>query len=159
MMPATTAVGRETAISVVINTVLSLAFFLAIFGMADRLTLWGVGQYVFDFVPQSFAIAGMSVLVPGLLTRRRLAAGLVEPLSGPPPRPAQLVPRALLFALLATAAGTGLAASLAGLSGAKTIAWSTALTIKLGYGAALAAIVTPIGMRAVLRSRPDLLPA
>jgi hypothetical protein len=159
MMPAATAIARETAISVVINTLLSLAFFLAMFGMHGRVPLWGMGNYVFDFVPQSFAIAGMSVLVPGMLTARKLALGAVAPLAGPSPWPARLVPRALLFALMATAAGGGLAAALAFLSGATGIGWSTALTFKLGYGAALAWIVTPIGMRAVLRSRSDIMRA
>jgi hypothetical protein len=146
-------IRRETAISIVINTVLSLGFFLLVFGSADAVPVWGVGAYAFDFVPQSFMIALMSTLVPGLLTASRLRAGAVGRLDAPSRWPAALVPRAILLAIVSVVVGAGLAALGLLALGADAVPWGPALAAKLVFGAALAAVITPIGLRAALASR------
>ena len=69
-MSHTAYIRRETLVSMVINGVLSLAFFIAVFGRTSPVALWGMGHWVFDFIPQSFMIALMSTLVPGALTAK-----------------------------------------------------------------------------------------
>lgn len=140
---------RETMVSVAINTALSIGFFLLVFGRADRVPFWGTGNWVFDAIPQSFMIALMGTLVPGLMAGRAWRSGKLS-VSGPPRPFSRLLLRALATALIAVAAGWALAALVARLSGLTSLDWAAALAIKAGYGAALAAIVTPIVIRAVL---------
>jgi hypothetical protein len=150
MSPAGPYVRRETMISVVINVALSLGFFLLLFGRTDPIPVWGLGKYAFDFVPQSFMIALMSTVVPGILAIRRRRAGLVARVESPPRLPRKLLQRALLVALLAVLLGAGLAALILSAIGIDTIAWTPALAFKLLYGGALAIIVTPPTLRAAL---------
>lgn len=146
-------IRRETTVSIVINTVLSLAFFLAAFGLVDPVPVWGIGAYAFDFVPQSFMIALMSTLVPGLLAARRLRAGAVGRLDAPSRLPAALVPRAILVAVAAVVVGAGLAALALMALGRDSVPWMPGLVAKLVFGASLAAITTPLTLRAALASR------
>jgi hypothetical protein len=146
-------IRRETAISVVINTVLSLGFFLAAFGSTDPVPVWGIGAYAFDFVPQSFMIALMSTLVPGALTARRLRAGAVGRLDTTSRLPVALLPRSILVAVVSLVLGAGLAALALTALGLDAIPWTPALAVKLAFGAALAALITPIALRAALASR------
>jgi hypothetical protein len=143
-------VRRETMISVVINVALSLVFFLLVFGRADPVPVWGVGKYAFDFIPQSFMIALMSTVVPGILAIQRRKARLVERVEAPSRLPRKLMPRALLVALLAVLLGAGLVALVLAATRIDTIAWTPALVFKLLYGGALAALVTPPTLRAAL---------
>ena len=81
-MPPGTLV-RETAISMAINGVLSAVFYFAFFHGLAKVPVWGVGNYAFDFVPQSFMVALMGTLVPGLLTlKARAKLGLSSPGAG-----------------------------------------------------------------------------
>jgi hypothetical protein len=146
-------VRRETVISLVINTVLSMLFYALVFGRQDPVEAWGLGQWVFDFVPQSFMIALMSVAVPGALTAGRLRAGAVMPLDRPTRLPRNLLARALLLAVASAIVGTAIVAALVRLTGLEVIPATAALVAKAGYGALLAMIVTPIGLRAAL-ARP-----
>jgi len=146
-------IRRETIISVVINVALSLVFFLLLFGRLDPVPVWGVGKYAFDFVPQSFAIALMSTLVPGMLAIRRRKADLVGRVESTSRLPDALLPRALLVALLAVFVGAGIAALGLLAAGAVNISRNPALALKLLYGGALAAVVTPPTLRAALQHR------
>lgn len=143
-------IRQETLISVVINGVLSAVFFLLVFGLADSVAVWGVGNWVFDFLPQSFMITLMSTLVPGALTAKRLKAGILEPGSFATRLPRSLLLRALLLAVLAAAIGTALVAGLAALTGINELGLVPGLGIKVAYGIALGSVVTPIGLRAAL---------
>lgn len=58
---------RETLISIAINMPLTLVIFAAMFGFRVAPPLHGIGSFGFDFVPQSFMLALMGSLVPGLL--------------------------------------------------------------------------------------------
>jgi len=152
-MNTTTYIRRETLVSIVINTVLSLAFFVAVFGRARAVPVWGVGHYVFDFGPQAFMIALMATLVPGALAARALRAGRVVPWVGRSRLPASLVLRALLLAGISAAlavAGAGVALRALG---ATALPYAPALAAKLVFAVALAAIVTPAGLRAALSRR------
>ncbi len=159
MTPLADYVRRETRLSIAINGVLSLLFYIAFFPpMRDVALAWS-GGLGFDFIPQSFAITLMSVLVPGFLTRRRLAAGLIAPLPGRSPLPRLLVLRALQMAAIAAGLGALIGAALAAVAGAATLPWLAGAAVKITYGAALAAIVTPIGVRAALHGTSPLIPS
>ncbi len=92
-------IRRETAISMVINTVLSGVFFLAVFGLHGPVPIWGMGHYVFDFGPQAFAVAFMSTLVPGALSRKALRAGRVASRPSALRLPGNLLLRGLILAV------------------------------------------------------------
>ena len=49
-------IAREILLSALINGAISVAFFVGVFGGAVPVPLWGLGNYAFDLVPQSFAI-------------------------------------------------------------------------------------------------------
>lgn len=149
-MDHTTYVRRETAVSIVINSALSALFFWLVFGGVDPVPVWGMGNWVFDFAPQSFMIALMSTLVPGALTAKAIRAGKIAPAGSPSRLPGGLVKRALLLALLSAAGGTLLVALCATASGVASISAMTGLVLKVGYGALLAIVVTPPGLRRAL---------
>jgi hypothetical protein len=151
VIPAARYVRRETTISIVINVALSLLFFLLAFGRQDPVPVWGVGNFVFDFIPQSFMIALMSTVVPGLLAMKRCRAGLVAPVEVRSWLPRRLLHRGLLVGLLAAVLGTGLVAAVIAVAGVDEVRWTLALAFKLAYGGALAAIVTPPTLRAALQ--------
>jgi hypothetical protein len=142
------SIGREAAISIVINGLLSLAFFLGVFGTQPRLLHWAApDNLALDFVPQSIAVALMSALVPALIARRKLA-------SAPARRAVSLrgiLLRAALFALAGAALGGLLAFSIGGV-GFPPIAWAAALMIKIAYGGALGALVASLALRRLLSS-------
>lgn len=145
-----TYIRRETLVSMVINGVLSAAFFLLVFGKAPSIPVWGMGNWVFDYVPQSFMIALMSTLVPGALTAKRLKAGEIQPAAFSSRLPRSLPVRAILLAVLSAALGTSLVAIATLAVGAVELAWFAAIAIKVVYGVFLGAIVTPIGLRRAL---------
>lgn len=143
-------IRRETGISVVINAMLSLLFYALVFGRIDPVAAWGVGHWVFDFVPQGFMIALMSAFVPGMLTSRRLRAGTVLALAEKSSLPRNLAARAVVLAIVSALAGAGLIALAVWIAGAETLPAAAALSLKVAYGALLAAIVTRVSVRATL---------
>lgn len=151
MNPVDVYVRRETLVSICINVALSFAFFLLVFGTADRVPVAGRNGLAVDFIPQSFMIALMSTLVPGALTVRRVRAGTLPRSTAASRLPTGLLARALLVAVLAVLIGAGIVGGLALAAGPSSLGWTTALLIKLGYGGLLAAITTPLGLRAALR--------
>jgi hypothetical protein len=137
------SIVREAAISVVINGVLSLAFFLAVFGAQPRLLHWtGSDGLALDFVPQSLAVALMSALVPSLIARRRMGKAMAV-------RP--ILFRAALFALAGTVF-SGLLAFTISQAGFAPVAWTNALAIKIAYGGALGALVASLALQRLLSS-------
>lgn len=148
MTSAADHIRRETLISMVINGVLSLVFTAIFFRPFADIAVAGLA---FDFVPQSFAITLMSVLVPGFLTRRKLAAGVVAPLAGRSVLPRSLVLRALLLAIVAAGVGYLVRLVFDAVIAVPTLAWGAGAAIKIAYGVLLALVTTPIGLRAELR--------
>lgn len=153
LVSSTAYLRGEVIAAIAVNSVLSLVFFLLTFGLQAAIPMWGRGNYLFDFAPQSFAVALMSVLVPGALTARRLAAGKFEPLRGKQPIPRSLILRALLVAVVATGFGVALAWIVIALSGAQQIGWTAALIIKIIYGGILGGIVARITLPAAMTAR------
>lgn len=149
-MTANHHIRRETLVSVIINSTLSLLFFLLVFGMRDPVPVWGIGQWVFDFVPQGFMIALMSTLVPGALAARKVKAGTVQTIDHNSRLPRSLVPRALVLAVASAVVGTAIIALIAWLAGLQSIPHVAALLLKVCYGALLSIIVTPPALRAAL---------
>ena len=146
-------VRKEQMISIAINGALSLVFFLIVFGQASVIPLWGVGNWVFDFLLQSFMIALMGTLVSGMLTMRRLRAGTLQPAPWQSRLPSSLVGRALVLSVAAALLGTAAITAAVWASGLAELSWTPALVLKVLYGLILAAIVTPIGLRSAL-ARP-----
>ena len=143
--------NRETAVSAVVNAVLSFAVTWLVFGRGGTASVTDAATFARDFLPQAFVLSLMSTMVPGWLTRRRLAAGEVAPM--PEARsvlPRSLPLRALLIAVGAAALGGGAA------FGVTLAAWPGELTIgqvylvKVAFGILLAVPVTRIGLRAAL---------
>jgi hypothetical protein len=123
---------RETALSVLINTVLSVLFFLLVFGPSAPVEPAAFGR---DFLPQSFMIALMGSLVPTLILGRRTGAAV---------RP--IILRALAFAVGGTFVGGGAFFAISvGFSG--SLGPMAGLIIKAIYGGVLAAIVTPLALK------------
>lgn len=149
-MPHDAYIRRETLFSMAINGVLSAVFFLLVFGLAESIGVWGMGNWVFDFLPQSFMITLMSTLVPGALTAKRLKAKVIQSGEYASHLPRYLPLRALLLAVLAAVIGTGVVAGVAVLIGINELALVPAVGLKVIYGIALGAVVTPIGLRAAL---------
>ncbi len=148
-------IPRETAISMGINTGLSMAFYAAVFGRIDPVPVWGLGKWVFDFVPQGFMIGLMSTLVPGAITARRLSRGEVARLAGRSLLPRALGWRAVVIALASAAVSAAAMAAIAFACGLQALPMIAAATIKVGWGALLALVVTPIGLRAALAAPAD----
>lgn len=138
MTTPTVSIRREAGISVVINGVLSLAFFLGVFGTVSRPLGWmAPDNLAIDFVPQSIAVALMSALVPALIARKRLGNG---------PALRAILIRAALCALAGGVLGGLLALSI-GAVGLSTIGWGAALAIKIAYGGVLGALVATLALR------------
>ena len=93
---------RETTISIVVNSVLSLVFALLVSHGKTVMPLWGASGMAFDFVPQLFMMTFATTLAVTLLTRMRLKTGKVASTGvRPPPLPRNALLRAILLGLLA----------------------------------------------------------
>lgn len=141
----------ETAISVIINAAISAGFAFLVFGGRPDIGLWGSAGLALDFVPQTFMIAMMSVLVPTALTRRRIRAGVLRPDSGPPSRlPRHLFVRGLFVSVVATVVLGGAATALLAASWSGPVGFAAVLPLKILYGAGVALIVTPLALKAAM---------
>ena len=104
--PLSAAQQRYVAIEVAIGTLIAIAFSaaftFAIFGGKAQVALWGTAGLAADTVPHTLGVLLPLVLVPTVITRRRLARGVVDALGT---RPAWLPRRLLARALLLTLAG------------------------------------------------------
>lgn len=136
----------EAGVSAVINGALSAGFAVLLFSGRGLVPAFGSGGFAPDFPVQTFMVALMSVTVPSLIARARLRSGGLPPLA-----PAEAGPlwRRALGTALAAAVGLGGAAMLLSLAAAP-LAFSTLLAIKVAYGAALAAVVTPWALKRVV---------
>ncbi len=65
----------ETLVSVAINAAMSVGFVFLIFHGQTQIYATGRHGIVADMAPQTFMVAFMSCLVPGLLTRQRHVTG------------------------------------------------------------------------------------
>lgn len=133
-------VRSEMIVAAIINAILSIAFTLIVFGGQPMVAVSGRGGLIIDAVPQTLMIALMSMLVPTLLTRRRLAAGRVAALPGRARWPHNLIIRSVLVAAVAAAVAWVLHATLMPSTG-PTWRLPPALLFKATYGAILGAVI------------------
>ncbi len=143
-------VAREAAISCFINAAFSAAFFLAVFGFGANIPVWGLGNFVFDFLPQTFAVAFFASFVPSLLTRKAISSGKVAAATVAPPTVLALFAAAVLRAIAALLVGGAIWAALFWLVGTQEIAAVPAFGLKVLYGALLGAAVTRSRLRVML---------
>ena len=146
-------IRRETAISIGINSVLSLSFFALLFHGLTDVELGRREGLIMDCLPQGFVIGLMSTLVPGLLTVRRLAAGRTGSDVQVRHFPGMLLVLALGVAIGAAAIGTVMVAAIAMAAEVVSVAFTAAAVLKVLYGGLLAAVVTPPVIRAALNQR------
>jgi hypothetical protein len=154
MQPMTDAhrryVNRETAVSVVINAVLSLLACWIVFGR-QGLGAPDARAFAFDFLPQAFILSAMSTLLPGLVTRSRVRAGVVERLPGGVGfLPGNLLLRALVLATAALCLGGTAALLLTFVLWSGPLGMGAVYVIKLVFGVLLAVPVTRLALRAAL---------
>ena len=133
---------RETAVSGGINALISAGFFVLVFWKHDVVPVWGMGNYAFDFLPQSFGISLMSGLVPALLARQAVGSGRVGAVLADQSDLGRLFVRSLTNAAVATVLGVGLCVSVLWITGPEAIGLGTALILKIIYGAALGSAIT-----------------
>lgn len=143
---------KEATVSALINAIISTAFFFGFFSGIDPIPIWGKGGYALDFLPQSFAVALMSALVPGLLARKAIAAGRFGAMGAP--RLSRVFMRSVAWAIAGLVAGAGLATIVLLLTGVNTVSALSGLALKIVYGALLGALVTHRSVAALL-SRHD----
>jgi membrane-associated PAP2 superfamily phosphatase len=139
---------KKTRVSVFVSMAFSAVFFLLVFRDSGSVEIWAPDYLAFDFLPQSAAASLMAALVPALQTR---AAMLRGELPGIAPTTSFEVRRAFLFMLLGLALA-GIVISILKVSSVVAFPWGTAFAIKVAYGGLLGAIVTPLAMRALLKS-------
>jgi hypothetical protein len=132
----------ETTVSIVINVAISALFMVLVFGRSSSIELWGGHGLAVDFIPQTFMISAMSVLVPTLLTRRRMQRGLL--LRNPALAPPFLNSLVLRVVVTLDAVWTG------------PLHFWQVFPLKLLYGAAVALIATPIGLYIALSERQKI---
>src|SRR6202044_797914 len=105
--------ASETAVSMAINTAISVGFAWLVFHGHDHVPSSGPGGLVRDAAPQTFMIALMSTLVPSLVTRKRMHSGHLDtwlggPPGGSPVPPGRIILRALMLAIVAMVLGLSL---------------------------------------------------
>jgi hypothetical protein len=142
-------IAREAAISAAVNGAISAAFFFLLHRGADAVPFKGPGGLILDALPQSFMVAFMGALVPGLLARRAMAAGKLGAKLGI--EAAGVVRLAVVGALLCAAAGVALVLAIALLVGSPGLPAEIAAPAKIAYGALLGALVTTVALRRLLR--------
>ncbi len=149
MASRTQYIVGETAISVAINTALSIAFvFLAFHGMTTIPTR----SITLDMAPQTFMVTLMGCLVPALLTRRRIRINaLTWHKSQLQIVLAHLWGRAVIAALFLTVVVVLVCWLALPRLTPGGVTFHALLLCKATFGALLAAGVTPWAIRKVLR--------
>ena len=142
--------ARETLVSAAINAAISVGFFLLVFRGVEPVRVWGMGNYAFDFIPQSFAIGLMATLVPGLLCRKAVVAGRIAGSTESPVTSGTVIARAVRNAILAVIGGAGACALALWVTGADALSHSSAFVLKVLYGALLGALVTRLTLRSMV---------
>ena len=154
-------IAVETAISLGLNIAFSALFFFIVFGRSDHIDLWGTHGFALDYFPQTFMIALMSVIVPTILTRKRVKGGRVmrRESSMSARLPKNVILRAIMLACLACVTLAAVAVWITASFWSVEPAHSNLLLLKLAYGAAVAAILTPIALVAALSDDRPRAPA
>ncbi len=152
MSSQTRYVTVETLISMVINTALSVGFVFLVFHGHPRISASGVHGIVPDMAPQTFMVLLMSCLVPGLLTRRRIAGGSLSwHKAATASSPSAIVLRGAILALLGTAVAVAMCWAVLPPLLPMGASFGSLVVAKALYGMLLAAVATPWAIGRVLR--------
>ncbi|MFZ6677890.1 hypothetical protein [Undibacterium sp. Tian12W] len=143
-------IARETAINTVFSVVLSIAFALLFFQSDTHIDL-GSRKVVLDIVPQSFAVAFMSSLIPSLLTRQRRSSGKLQTLEGKHSLPRNVFLRSAVVGVIVTTICAAAYAILGPVQGAIVLILSQFVILKAVFGGILSLVVTPIALITALR--------
>jgi hypothetical protein len=143
----------ESLIGSAISLVLSIVFVFLIFESTNPVPVFGFEGIIFDSIPQSFAIAFMTTLMPTLLTRRRIKLAKVSVIrAGVNRLPHNLFLRSLYMAIGVTVVAYALHFLLFGLIGLNSFSFSSVLIYKSCYGALLGAGIAYYALLNVLNS-------
>lgn len=143
-------IRTETKFSAAGSIAVTVVFYILAFDLFEPVAVPGAGGYAFDFLPQSFMTALICTWLPGIVTRKRMKSGSLA-LSDLAPRQS-LLKSGLLYALLCLLLGGVAAASAVYYSGIETVDWALGLAVKIVFAGAIAMIVTPAGLRRLLRT-------
>jgi len=150
ILDAARVVEAQRRVSVIINMILSAAFFVLVFGISPHpLTFVSPDRFALDFVPQSLAIGFFSALVPTLIVASKRRKGVIAGLGPSTIGWRQIVTRAIAFAIAATVVGGAIAGALSMIGG--EVGYLSALTVKMFYGASLGWLITPRAVGMALR--------
>lgn len=142
----------ESLVSVVINAAISALFVWLIFRHQSVIPLTGPKGIIFDFLPQTFGVAFMAILVPTLITRARLKAGKISLMdSDPITAPSNILLRCALLAFIAACIVFTLATILMPVVASAQWSLKALYAFKAIYGGSLAFIMTWIGLSIELR--------
>ncbi|KQS04693.1 hypothetical protein ASG11_10900 [Sphingomonas sp. Leaf357] len=138
-------VRRDTIASACANAIVSIGFFLLVFG-------WGpvAGRSLaFDFPVQTFGITFLGGIVPSFIMLARVRKGIVSPL-GPVPSAARQIWRLFGLALAVMPMLGGAAALLMLAFGPAAISPQAALIVKSLYGGLVSVVTTPLILRSAM---------
>ncbi len=145
----TSYILKESFISMLFNSLFSFGFTYAFFQHSASIMKHDL---IIDALPQTFAVTFFGMLIPTLITRKRLRTGLLTTLD--------IKPTILPYNVLLRAIFCGVLIAVMGLVGhyivfnyfnIESIPFITALVYKTLYGALLSLIVTPFALRIALR--------
>ncbi|GAB3113879.1 hypothetical protein G8770_14625 [Aestuariicella hydrocarbonica] len=143
---------QHTLISVIISCAIGVFFVWLVFGQQDAISLWGTKGLGIDFLPQSFMIAFMGVLMPSLITRKNLQANKIEPLETRTIKlPKNVIVRALTLAFCAMFIGSSIATLVLSFFLNGPISLTATVILKTIYSALVAIAVTPLALMATLQ--------
>ena len=156
-------IARETAISTVINVLLSLVFAAAVARGRTTIPLWGAQGIAVDFIPQTFMMMFAMTLVVTILARKRLRTAQIAPrptkggsLSARLPQNA--VVRALVVGLVLASVMCPLCAGVLHILGIDGLSAGSFIAMKALYGAVVTLAVAPAIVSAALVLPPGDVP-
>ncbi len=135
-------IAKETAICCGINAAFSLGFYFLAFHGEEIVKLGRGAKFAFDFLPQAAAVGFFSSFPPVLIVNHRIRKGKV---AGTPRPVLQIFLRAIAIGLISLAVfGSAGFVIVQMLDGA--IGFPMGAIVKVLFGIAVAAIITPIAL-------------
>lgn len=145
--PASRLLIRETIVSALINGAISAGFFLAMFGFSGPVVIWGVGNFVFDFAPQGFAVAFFAAFVPSLILAKAMRSGVAGGSAKSIIPTGRILLRAVAAGIFAMVVSLALWAGVLTLTGLDVLPAVPAFAMKVAYGLFLGGTVTFLVLR------------
>lgn len=138
---------KETIVSALINGAISAGFFLAVFGFSGPVGIWGVGNFVFDFAPQGFAVAFFATFVPSLILSKAMRSGVASGGAKSTIPTGRIMLRAVAAGIFAMVVSLALWAGVLTLTGLDVLPAVPAFTMKVVFGLLLGGTVTFLTLR------------